>query len=206
MYPGDMQVVFPDVETRARMDNGDGPMSETEFWDFCCRNSDLRIERDSSGEIIIMPPTGGETAYRNSKLTARLTIWSERAGRGCAFDSNAEFLLPNGAARSPDASWVLKSRIDRLTKKEKTRFPPLCPDFVVELVSPSDRLSKVKAKMREWMENGAALGWLIDPDTRTVCIYRPGQDAEELVNVDHVLGEGPVEGFRLELADIWEGF
>jgi Uma2 family endonuclease len=205
MYPGDMQVVFPDMETRARVDNGDSPMSEAEFFDFCSQNSDLRIERDANGEIIIMPPTGGETAYRNSKLAARLTIWSERDGRGCAFDSNAEFLLPNGAARSPDASWVLKSRIDRLTKKEKRRFPPLCPDFVVELVSPSDRLSKVKTKMREWMENGAALGWLIDPDTRTVYIYRPGQDAEELVNVDHVVGAGPVEGFRLELADIWEG-
>jgi Uma2 family endonuclease len=200
-----MQVVFPDIETRARVDNGDGPMSEAEFFDFCSQNSDLRIERDANGEIIIMPGTGGETGYRNSKLNARLAIWSERDGRGQSFDSSTMYLLPNGAARSPDASWLLKSRIDRLTKKEKRRFPPLCPDFVVELVSPSDRLSKVKAKMREWMENGAALGWLIDPDTRMVYIYRPGQDAEELVNVDHVVGEGPVEGFRLELADIWEG-
>jgi Uma2 family endonuclease len=98
---------------------------------------------------------------------------------------------------------VLKLRIEKLTRKEKERFPPLCPDFVVELTSPSELLPRLKAKMREWMENGAALGWLIDPDTRTLYIYRPGQDAEELVNVDHVAGEGPVEGFRLELADIW---
>jgi Uma2 family endonuclease len=205
MYPVIMQVVFPDIETRARVDNGDGPMSEAEFFDFCARNSDLRIERDASGEIIIMPPAGGETGYRNSDLTMQLGVWTKRDGRVRAFDSNSEFLLPNGSARSPDASWLLTTRLDRFTKEEKRRFLPLCPDFVVELVSPSDRLPKVKAKMREWMENGAALGWLIDPDTRTVYIYRPGQDAEELVNVDHAVGEGPVEGFRLELADIWEG-
>jgi len=197
--------VFPDVETRARVDNGAGPMSEADFFDFCSQNSDLRIERDANGEIIIMPPTGGETSYRNCKLSARLNIWAERDGRGDAFDSNGEFLLPNGAARSPDASWVLKTHLDRLTREEKRRFIPLCPDFVVELVSPSDRLSRVKAKMREWMENGAPLGWLIDADSRIVYVYRPGQDAEELVNVDHIAGEGPVDGFRLELGDIWEG-
>jgi Uma2 family endonuclease len=200
-----MQVVFPDVETRARMDNGTGPMSEAEYFDFCSQNSDLRIERDANGEIVIMPPTGDETSYRNSDLTAQLTAWSKRDGRGRTFDSNGEFLLSNGAARSPDASWVLKSRLDRHTKEQKRRFLPLCPDFVVELTSPSDRLPKVKAKMREWMENGASLGWLIDADSRTVYIYRPGQDPEEFVGVDHVTGEGPVEGFRLELADIWQG-
>jgi Uma2 family endonuclease len=205
MYHGEMQVVFPDVETRARVDNGGGPMSEADFFDFCAQNSDLRIERDATGEIIIMPPTGWETGYRNSDLTMQLAAWSKRDGRGRAFDSNAEYLLPNGAARSPDASWVLKLRIDRLTMEEKRRFAPLCPDFVVELTSPSDRLRNVKAKMREWMENGASLGWLIDADSRTVYVYRPGQDPEELVNVDHVAGEGPVDGFRLELGDIWEG-
>jgi Uma2 family endonuclease len=200
-----MQVVFPDVETRARMDNGAGPMSEAEFFEFCSQNSDLRIERDANGEIVIMPGTGGETGNRNSKLNARLTIWSERDGRGQSFDSSTMYLLPNGAARSPDASWVLNTRLKQLTREEKKRFMPLCPDFLVELTSPSDRLRNVKDKMREWMENGAALGWLIDPDTRTVYIYRPGQDPEELVNVDHVVGEGPVDGFRLDLADIWRG-
>src|SRR5438552_4130968 len=201
MYPGIMQVVFPDIETRARIDNSAGPMSDAEFYDFCAQNPDLRIERDASGEIIIMPPTGWETSHRNSHLTAQLGAWAKRDGRGRAFDSNAEYLLPNGAARSPDASWVPQSRIDGVGKEEKRRFARLCPDFVVELTSPSDRLPKVQAKMREWMENGAALGWLIDPDRRTVYIYR--QDAEALVGVDHVTGEGPVEGFRLELAGIW---
>jgi Uma2 family endonuclease len=200
-----MQVVFPDIETRARVDNGDGPMSEAEFFEFCSQNSDLRIERDASGEIIIMPPTGDETSYRNSDLNMQLAAWSKRDGRGRAFDSNGVFLLPNGAARSPDASWVLKTRLDRHTKEQKRRFLPLCPDFVIELTSPSDRRPRVKAKMREWLENGAFLGWLIDSDNRTVYIYRPGQDPEELVNVDHVTGEGLVEDFRLELAEIWEG-
>jgi Uma2 family endonuclease len=200
-----MQVVFPDVETRARMDNGSGPMSEAEFFDFCAQNSDLRIERDASGEITIMPPTGWETSDRYEDLTFQLGAWARRDGRGRAFDSNAEYLLPNGAARSPGASWVLQSRIDRVSKEQRKRFPNLCPDFVVELTSPSDRLPKVKAKMREWMENGAGLGWLIHPDTRTVYIFRPGQEPEALVDVDHVEGEGPVEGFRLDLTDIWKG-
>jgi len=198
-------VVFPDVETRARIENGAGPMSEAEFFDFCAGNPDVRIERDATGEIIIMPPTGDESSYRNGELTGQLSTWSKQDGRGRAFDSNGKFLLPNRAARSPDASWVLKSRLERHTKEERRRFLSLCPDFVVELMSPSDRLSKLKAKMREWMENGASLGWLIDADKRAVHIYRSGQEAEVLTGVDHVTGEGPVEGFRLELTDIWEG-
>jgi Uma2 family endonuclease len=199
-----MQVEFPDVETRARIENG-GPMSEAEFFDFCAGNPDVRIERDAGGEIIIMPPTGFETGYRNNEVCRQLGNWAIADGRGLAADSNTEYLLPNGAARAPDASWVANARLDQCTMEEKARFPHLCPDFVVELISPSDRLPKVKAKMREWMENGASLGWLIDPDRRAVAIYRPGRDAEELLDVDPVDGEGPVEGFRLELARIWQG-
>jgi Uma2 family endonuclease len=120
-------------------------------------------------------------------------------------DSNAEYFLPNGAARSPDASWVLKSRLSSFTKKEKGKFLHLCPDFVIELKSPSDRLSKQKAKMQEWIDNGAQLGWLIDADKRTIYVYRPGKDTEELVNVDSISGEGAVQGFVLELGAIWEG-
>jgi len=137
-------------------------MSEAEFFDFCAQNPDVRIERDRNGEIIIMPPAGGETGYRNNALSAQLFLWSEQDRRGRSFDSSTEFLLPNGAALSPDASWVFNSRLDKLTEEEMRRFLPLCPDFVVELmlISPSDRLPKVKAKMREWMENGAALARL----------------------------------------------
>ncbi len=133
-------------------------MDDDEFFEFCAGKPKLRIERCASGEIIIKPPAGAETAYRNSDLTAQLTVWAKRDGRGRAFDSNTEYILPNGAALSPDASWVLKSRLDTFSKEQKKRFLPLCPDFVVELTSPTDRLNKVKAKMREWIENGAALG------------------------------------------------
>jgi len=180
-------------------------MDEGEYFEFCARNPELRIERNARGEIIIMPPAGAETAFRNSDLTAQLAMWSRRDGRGRAFDSNVEYILPNGAALSPDASWVLSSRLEHFSKEQKKRFLPLCPDFVVELISPTDRLPRAREKMRQWIDNGAALGWLIDADRRTVYVYRPAREPEELVNIDHVNGEGIVEGFRLELGDIWQG-
>src|SRR3989442_4432459 len=135
-----MQVVLPDVETRARIEIcGERPMDDEEYFEFCARNRKLRIERDANGDIIIMPPAGGETGYRNSDLTAQLGTWSKRDGRGRAFASNTEFILPNGAALAPDASWVRNSRLEQFTKEQKKRFLPLCPDFVVELMSPTDR-------------------------------------------------------------------
>jgi Uma2 family endonuclease len=201
-----MQVVLPDVESWAPLEvRFERPMDDDAFFEFCAENRKIRIERESTGEIIIMPPAGGETSYRNFDLNGQLYVWSTRDGRGRAFDSNSEFFLPSGAAYGSDAAWVHNSRLAQLTKEEKRRFLYLCPDFVVELLSPSDRLSKVQAKMVQWTENGAALGWLIDADQRTVYVYRPGRDPERLVGVDHVDGEGPVEGFRLELADIWQG-
>jgi Uma2 family endonuclease len=201
-----MQVLLPDHETCTTYTfRGEPPMGDDEYYEFCMQNPDLRIEREANGEIIIMPPAGGETGYRNSDLTAQLAIWSKRDGRGRAFDSNTEFFLPRGAAYAPDASWVLRSRLAQFTKEQKKRFLPLCPDFVVELTSPSDRLSKVMSKMREWIDNGVALAWLIDADRRTVYIYRPGKEPEELVDADHIDGEGPVEGFRLDLSEIWQG-
>ena len=201
-----MQVVLPDVETHATFEiQAERPMDEEEYFEFCARNPELRIERNARGEIIIMPSAGAETGFRNSDLTAQLAMWSKRDGRGRAFDSNAEYVLPNDAALSPDASWVLSSRLEQFSKEQKKRFLPLCPDFVVELISPTDRLPKAQAKMRQWIDNGAALGWLIDADRRTVYVHRPAREPEELVNIDHVNGEGIVEGFRLELGDIWQG-
>jgi Uma2 family endonuclease len=138
-------------------------------------------------------------------LIAQLYNWAKRDGRGRAFDSNSEFFLPDGSARGPDAAWVHRERLASLTKEQKRKFLYLCPDFVVELVSPSDRLSKVQAKMSAWIGNGAALGWLIDADNRTVYVYRPGSDPERLANVDRIDGEGPVAGFQLDLTDIWSG-
>jgi len=201
-----MQVLLPDVETRAPIRiQAERPMNDDEFADFCAQNPDLRIEREANGDLIIMPPSGAETGFRNSDLTSQLTIWAKKDGRGRAFDSNTEYILPDGAALSPDVSWVLKERLDQFSKEQKRRFLPLCPDFVVELTSPADRLLRVKAKMQQWIDNGAQLGWLIDADHRTVYIYRRAQKPEELVEVGHVVGEGPVEGFRLELNEIWQG-
>jgi Uma2 family endonuclease len=119
--------------------------------------------------------------------------------------SSVEYFLPSSAAYSPDSSWVIQSKIDVLSKEEKRKFPRLCPDFVVELKSLSDRLAQLKRKMLEWIDNGAQLGWLLDPDHRTVYIYRPGCEPEQIVNPERVAGEGPVDGFVLELADIWAG-
>jgi Uma2 family endonuclease len=199
-----MQVVLNDIEKDSTIRfQPVRPMSDEEFFRFCAANPDLRIERTAEGEIEIMPPTGFETSHRNAGLTAQLYNWARRDGRGKVFDSNAEYILPSGAARSPDASWVLRSRLATLTPEQKKKFPPLCPDFVVELRSPSDRLREVQAKMREWIDNGSKLGWLIDPTTRTVYVYRPGQTTERLVDPRRVEGEPPVDSFVLEMAGIW---
>jgi Uma2 family endonuclease len=203
-----MRVVnLPDVETHARFEviAEERPLNDYEFFEFCERNPELRIERQASGEIVIMPPAGFETGFRNNEVSRQLGNWAVVDGRGVALDPNTEYVLPNGAALSPDASWVLKSRLAKFSKEQLNRFPRLCPDFVVELTSPTDRLSRVKAKMREWIENGAQLGWLIDADRRTIYVYCPEREPEELVDLDKIAGERPVEGFVLELGDIWRG-
>ena len=199
-----MQIVVEELEPPMTIEWARG-MTNDEYFQFCADNPDLRIERTAKGDILITPPVGGENSYQNSELARQLGNWARQDGRGRAFDSSVEYFLPSGAAYSPDASWVSRLRLDRLSKEEKRKFPPLCPDFVVELKSPSDRLPKLKAKMREWIDNGALLGWLIDPDSRTVYIYRPGRELEQLVHPERVAGEGPVEGFILELAEIWAG-
>jgi Uma2 family endonuclease len=199
-----MQMVLNGIETDSPIRIQPArPMNDEEYDRFCAANPDLRIERTAEGEIVIMPPTGGETSHRNASLTGQLYTWARREGRGKDFDSNVEYILPSGAARSPDASWVLRSRLATLTPEQKKEFLPLCPDFVVELRSPSDRLPRVQAKMREWMDNGAKLGWLIDPATRTVSVYRPGQTTERLVDARCVEGEPPIDSFVLEMAGIW---
>jgi Uma2 family endonuclease len=199
-----MQMVLNDIEMDSTiLIQPARRMSDEEYYRFCAANPDFRIERTAKGEIVIMPPTGGEISHRNAGLTAQLYTWARREGRGKDFDSNVEYILPSGAARSPDASWVLRSRLAMLPAEQKQKFPPLCPDFVVELRSPSDRLPRVQAKMREWIDNGAKLGWLIDPTTRTVYVYRPGETTERLVDPRRVEGEPPVDSFVLEMAGIW---
>ena len=179
-------------------------MSEEEFYEFCALNENHRIERTARGDILIMAPAGLETGDRNMNLAEQLRRWARHDGRGKAFDSSTGFTLPNGAIRSPDAAWVRRSRLAALTREQKRRFSPLCPDFVVELTSPSDRLSKVQEKMREWMANGALLGWILDADGREAHIYRPQGAVQVLPEPSQLAGDDPVEGFVLDLRDFWD--
>lgn len=178
-------------------------MSDEEFYLFCRENPDLRIERTAEGDLIIMAPTGGKTGQRNAQLTRLFGNWAEADGTGIIFDSSTEFSLPNSAMRSPDVSWVRRERWDALSEKQQERFPPLCPDFVLELRSPSDTIPVLQEKMREYLEQGAELGWLLDPRTRRVYIYRPNQAVETLENPETISGDPNLPGFRLTLADIW---
>lgn len=180
------------------------PMSDDEFFDFCQRHKDLRIERESDGEIIIMPPTFSETGGKNFSLAVKFGIWVEKDGTGKGFDSSSGFTLPNGAVRSPDLSWIKLERWNALTKKQRGKFAHICPDFVVELRSESDSLPKLKAKMEEYIAGGASLGWLIDPIERRVYAYRPEKEVETLENPTEISGEPFLKGFTLNLKEIWE--
>ncbi|MGE5655685.1 MAG: Uma2 family endonuclease [Actinomycetota bacterium] len=178
-------------------------LTDEQFFQLCQENENIRLERTAKGELIIMPPAGGETGNRNGRLTQQLFNWADTDGTGIAFDSSTGFKLPNGADRSPDAAWVKLERWDALTAEEQRRFPPLCPDFVVELLSPSDSLKDTQEKMQEYLENGIRLGWLINRKTRQVEIYRPGVEVEVLDNLVQVSGESVLPGFVLNLAAIW---
>jgi Uma2 family endonuclease len=179
-------------------------LTDDQFFELCQINNNLRMERNAKGDIIVMPPTGGETGNRNTSITGQLYFWSKRDGSGAAFDSSAGFKLPNGADRSPDAAWVSQERLAQLTPEQKRKFVPLCPDFVVELLSYTDSLAATRAKMAEYIENGARLGWLIDPDARRVFVYRPGAPIEELKDVTRVSADPELPGFTLDLHDIWK--
>ncbi|MBE9209997.1 Uma2 family endonuclease [Nostoc sp. LEGE 06077] len=181
-------------------------LTDEQFYQICLANDEWRIELTAEGELIIMPPTGGESGIRNSGLTAKVYIWNEQAKLGKVFDSSTEFRLPNGAYRSPDVSWVKQERWDALTPDQRRRFPPICPDFVIELRSQTDSLKKLRAKMQEYRDNGAWLGWLIDPITPLVEIYLPGVEVE-VINFTFeqpptLSGEDVLPGFILSLTQI----
>lgn len=178
-------------------------LTDEQFFQLCQVNENLRFERTATGELIIMPPTGGETSNRNAGLTAQVWIWNEQNKLGKVFDSSGGFKLPNGADRSPDASWIKLERWNALTQKQQTRFLPLCPDFVVELLSPTDSLRDTQEKMREYRDNGASLGWLINRKSRQVEIYRIGKDVEVLESPVSLSGEDILPGFVLNLEAIW---
>lgn len=179
-------------------------MDDEQFFQFCQLNRDLRIERTATGKVIIMSPAGGETGSRNAELTFALRQWAKRNKRGVAFDSSTGFILPNSAIRSPDGAWVLRERLTSLTPRQKQKFLPLCPDFVIELRSPTDEVADLQEKMVEYIANGAQLGWLLIPETQAVYIYRPDAAPEHLQNPTQINGEPVAPGFVLELADIWD--
>jgi Uma2 family endonuclease len=178
-------------------------LTDEQFYQLCIANEPWQLELTQTGELIIMPPTGGESGIRNSDITTDLSIWNRQTKLGKVFHSSTEFKLPSGAYRCPDAAWVKLARWEALSKEEKKRFPPLCPDFVIELRSETDSLEKLRAKMREYQNNGALLGWLIDPQTPLVEIYRYGKDVEVLnFDVDNppkLSGEDILPGFILNL-------
>lgn len=176
-------------------------LTDEQFFQLCQNNRDLRLERTAEGELIIMPPTGWKSGNQNSKLTSRLENWTEADGTGLAFDSSTGFKLPNGANRSPDASWVTKERLEALNP-DPTRFLPMAADFVVELRSATDSLKTTQQKMQEYLENGVRLGWLIDPQNQRVEIYRQGRDVEVLQSPTSLSGEDVLPGFVLDLAQI----
>jgi len=178
-------------------------MTNEQFYEFCRANGDLRIERTANGEVIIMPPAFSDTGNRNFNIAAQLGYWTEQDGTGIGFDSSTGFTLPNGAMRSPDASWIELERWNLLTDAQKASFAPICPSFVIELRSSSDRLIKLQEKMQEYIDNGASLGWLIDRQNRKVYIYRANRELEVLENPEAVTGNPELPGFILRMSKIW---
>lgn len=178
-------------------------LTDDQLYELCLINRELRIERTAEGELLIMPPTGSGTGHREAEIVAALVVWAKQDATGIAFGSSTGFTLPNGAMRSPDAAWVKRERWNALTEGQKEQFAPLCPDFVVELRSRTDSLSALQAKMQEYIDNGAALGWLIDPEHMRVYIYRPRAHVECLENPDKISADPLLPGFTLQLLDIW---
>ncbi|MDJ0735104.1 MAG: Uma2 family endonuclease [Nostocaceae cyanobacterium] len=179
-------------------------VTQEQFAALSIANRDMKLERTAQGELIVNPPTGWETGERNRSITGQLDRWyEENEDLGKAFDSSTGFILPNGATRSPDASWVSQKRWDALRTEQKGTFANICPDFVVELRSSSDRVESLQAKMREYIDNGTRLGWLLDPQQRRVEIYRPGLAVEVLENPDSLSGEEVLPGFVLSLRRVW---
>lgn len=180
------------------------PMTQDQFFDFCQQNRKLRFERTAKGELIVMPPAGGESSNQNATILGQLYAWTIRDGSGKVYDSSGGFILPNGANRSPDASWVLITRLAEFTQEQLKKFVPLSPDFVIELLSPSDSIKKTQEKMEEYVANGTKLGWLIHPEKRQIHVYRPGQPPQVLDGAKTVSAAPELPGFVLDLEPVWK--
>jgi Uma2 family endonuclease len=174
-----------------------------QLFEFCQANPAYRIERTAEGDLVIMTPVGYNSSKRNSLIGAQLVVWADKDDTGETTDSSGGFILPNGALRSPDASWTKRERVEKVPEEQREKFPSLVPDFVIELRSKSDRLSHHRAKMKEWVDNGVRLGWLIDRNEKRVEIYRPGKAREILEQPTQVSGDPELPGFMLDLTRIW---
>ncbi len=205
-----VQIELPELESPAKFVLGSGHRFDANaYFDFCVTNPNLRSELNANGEIVIVPPAGGESEYRSADISSQLFAWAKRDGRGKAFGSSGGFTLPSGAVYAPDAAWVSNARLSTITKEQRRKFIPLAPEFVVEVMSPTDRLPAAKAKAQEWIDGGSELVWLIDGDHRTVLVYRRGARRPNTMlfadEISELAGEGPVEGFLLNLDGVWEG-
>ena len=183
--------------------NAIAQITDDQFYQLCRQNPEVKFERNATGEITVMSPTGGETGNSNAEINSDIVIWNRRTKLGVCFDSSTCFKLPNGANRSPDVSWIKQERWDALTLEEKQKFPPIAPDFVLELMSPTDSLKDTQDKMQEYMDNQVKLGWLINRKTRRVEIYRQGQEKEILECPAELSGEDILPGFVLNLQAVW---
>jgi len=194
-----------DTDFRVVLDVQNVRLKDEQFFRLCSDNSDLRIEMSAAGELIIMAPCKPMTGRRNAKIAQRLSNWAEADGTGECFDSSSLFSLPNGAKRSPDASWILRGRWEQIPEKERNqaeRFEEICPDFVIELRSLSDRLPDLKEKMEEYIANGARLGWLLDPIDNFAIIYRPGQLPERIDKATILAGDSVLPGFNFDFREV----
>ena len=202
--PHHIKIKFADLAQLTNMHimlNEGFQMTEDEFFEFCQENRELKFERTKEGNIIVMTPTGLDTGGRNSEVNFELSKWNRQNNYGRVFDSSTGFTLPDKSVLSPDASIVAHHRLDQLSAEDRAKFGHICPEFVIELKSPSDRVPALKNKMQDWLNNGVQLGWLINPETQKAYIYRPGQEVEEVMGFDAILsGESVLKGFELDLS------
>lgn len=198
-----MAAVLDKPQSATRAVEAPMPYTHEDFERLAVAYPDLRIERTAEGELIIMPPAGGGSGRRNFRVSGQLYVWLDQGASGEGFDSSTGFTLPNGADCAPDTAWVEQARWEALGPDQQEKFLPLCPDFAVEVLSPSDSLARTRGKMRDYIANGARLGWLLNPRDRTVEVYRPGREAETLADPETVSGEDVLPGFVLALAKVW---
>jgi Uma2 family endonuclease len=197
-----MNLALNEIELPVRL-RFERPMTDDELMRFCAVNDVLRVEREPNGEILVMTPANSNTSKMNMRIGRFLDEWGESDGRGIVTGPDGGYTLPDSSMRAPDAAWVSNQRWRALSDKDQGRFAPICPDFIIELRSPSDRLPELQAKMEQWIANGAQVAWLIDPEEKSVTIYRAGNEPEHFAHPTSVQGTGPIAGFELVMSRIW---